>query len=424
MSLLICQNKKSFLKRKSSTIFEDPSSLHWMERKNYFYARLFLDNINTHFHQFIFDMNISFDAKYQYTFFNLETKHSEDKIKQYFKHQKMLYTHIQTTFSPENKQRLTGSSFGKIYIDKHDPKLGEYSLLPMSDEKKLYKVFNMEGFFLEIFHEAFVGYMLHKFFPDTVPKVHEIGKFEKIISTPVKKKYIYFSQTYYSNGTYFSHFDSFTFQEHLYYLIKISEHIQMFQNTLEFIHCDLKTNNICISNDRKSVCFIDFGYSSLIYQTNIISTDLSLTYDQFVKDDIFDLFCQNRVLTQEFVRNDPHKFSGDIFYLIYSILYHHLHSPSDITRNQELYNILYPLFNVNHKRDDIINIFDEMYDLNINSFDFVGFFMSKDSTMFNYYFGNNITNIEQFYERLLPTNMISYLNRFQEKSISVNYENH
>lgn len=387
------------MKRRRRSEYNEYNIVHWMESENFFYARLFLDDLDVHFQKFIFHMNIPFDAKYKYTFFNLETKHNELEIKQYFKHQKMLDTHLVSSFSTNDKIRLQGSSFGKIYID------------PVSEKnkRKLYKVFNMAGFFLEIFHEAFVGYMLHTFFPDAVPEIYEIGKFEKIVCTPVKKKYIYFSQTYFENGTYFSLFDSLSFQEHLSYLIQVCEHIQKFQRTLEFIHCDLKTNNFCISDDRKSVSIIDFGYSSFVYQTNHINTDLSLSYDQFVKDKTFRTFSDNRVLTQELVRADKYKFSGDLFYLIYSILYHHLHNPSDIIRNQKLYDTLHSLFDIHPKTDHFINIFDKMYELNQKSFDFIGFFMSKDSSMFIHYFGDIIVNIDEFYERFLPVHLIQHL---------------
>jgi hypothetical protein len=387
------------VKRRRIYKYDQDHTIHWMESKNFFYIHLFLDDLETHFQRFIFHMNIPFEVKYKYTFFDLEKKHCDVETKQYFKHQKMLNSHLSSSFTINNKIRLQGSSLGKIYIDSDST----------VSQRKLYKVFNMAGFFLEIFHEAFIGYMLYTFFPNAVPQIYEIGKFEKIISTPVKKKYIYFSQTYFKNGTYLSLFDSFSFQEHLYYLIKVSEHIEKFQRTLDFIHCDLKTNNFCISDDRKSVSIIDFGYSSFDYQSNHILTDLSLSYDQFVKDKTFETFSDNRVLTQNIVRSDKYKFSGDLFYLIYSVLYHHLHEPSDIIRNQKLYDTLHSLFDVHHKTDNVINIFDKMYELNQKSFDFIGFFMSKDSSMLIHYFGDNIVNIDEFYERFLPTRLISHL---------------
>lgn len=359
--------------------------------------------IQSIFEDFMRLMDVDCAVSFEYTFFELmkiesfthkPSKKNQKILIEYFDHQNRLLSHIIPDTQTEQKVKLTGSSFAKIYVDQ-TPDM-------MYHCRKLYKIFNVSNYFLEIIQEAFVGYFLHSLFPLHVPKIYEIRRLER---NSGKKKYVYFTQTFFQEGTYYANFDKYTLEEHIMILIQICQTLHKFQSLIHFIHADLKTNNICITRDpdTKDLCvhFIDFGYSSFVYQNRIIGADLDLAFGSFCKDMTFYEFSKEKQISHVANHSDPHKWSGDLFYLVYTILFYHAKFGTP------LFAILHPLFDVEvdgHR----INVFNELYKLHESSFDFIGFFMSKSSSMFTEYFGSAVDR-DAFYERFLPEKMIQYL---------------
>ncbi len=356
-------------------------------------------SIQEHFQIFMSEMGFmespSYPFSFDFTFFDLDKLQSRDNpelIRDYFAHQNMLLdTMREKPFPSQKKKILKGSSFAKIY----------------ADDEKIYKVFNISKYFLEVIQEAFVGYMLYLYFPQHVPKVGDFTKFERRVGC-MAKKYIYFTQTHYSNGTYFHNFEKYSDEEHYSILYQICLTLQSFQKSISFIHADLKTNNICVSEDKSTIHFIDFGYSSFIHQHQIIGADLSLSFESFMLNETFAPFCKGKTLDYRMIHNENHAFSSDLFYLAYSILLHHFYEEDFKNARPQFYAFVHGLFDVVDSDGKTINLFDTFMKINTTSFDFVGFFMSKSSSMFFFYFGNRI-DVDAFYERFRPENLIHTL---------------
>ncbi len=348
-------------------------------------------------------MNIQCEANYEYIFYDLDKicPEMEDELHPYFQYQNLLYDTLQKSSGSidlQNKRKFTGtSSFAKIYID--------------CDVNKLFKLCKTSEYFLEVIQEAFMGYILHSYFPSSFPTIFNMGIHEE----EPKKKYIYFSQTYYPYGTYYDRFDELSYENHIDILRQVALKLQSFQKLLHFIHADLKTNNICISYDHRqelTVNFIDLGYSSIQYLSTLVGGDLSLTYEYYMQDDHFHDFCEDRVLNHRDLHRDPFAHCGDIVYFLYTILFHHFHNDESRKKMSQLYHLIHSLFDFEGFNGYVINVFDHMKVLHNSSFDFIGFFMSKNCEMFDFYFAKYGVRGVDFAQRFSPESIISYLDLY------------
>jgi hypothetical protein len=261
---------------------------------------------------------------------------------------------------------------------------------------------------LEMIRESYVQYLLHKIDSAHISNVFGLYKMiDSEISKPNKEKYVYFlAQNYFKDGTLYHRYRDLNRNQLLNMLIKLCDIMENLQNRYDFLHNDLKSNNICIDIESENVYLIDFGYSSLVYNGDFISSDFDLNLSDFLNSKKFISFLkQNRKMNNDTINQNIYKNSGDLFYLIYTLLYYQNDSTNP------LYDVLHPLFNVYDINFGTMNIFDIMASRELSS-QHIGFFITKSYDMFKAYFGENIRDIDLFYTSFLPYNLKSYLKTF------------
>lgn len=275
----------------------------------------------------------------------------------------------------------------EIYIDKIN--------------KNIYKIFDMYSL-LEMIQESFIQKILYSYLPHNIAEVHGIYK-----TTGKNENYI-LCQTYFEGNTLDDNYLQLNKKQLLNILISVCNKLILLQKNVSFLHNDLKLNNVCINIQNEEAYFIDFGYSSLICNNQLVYGYFELHLDTFSKNKSLENYIKDKVMTHQIIINDKYRNSSDLFYLIYSILYYNNNQLNPI------YDILYNLFIVKDSLKGNINLFDIIYLLENNSFEHAGFFMTKSNELFNQLFENNIENIELFYEKFLPENLSVYLSTFIE----------
>jgi hypothetical protein len=106
------------------------------------------------------------------------------------------------------------------------------------------------------------------------------------------------------------------------------------------------------------------------------------------------------------IHQEAHAFSGDLFYLMYCILFYHLQEE----KSSSIYHLIHSFFDITNSKGEVINVFDTMLEINTKSYDFIGFFMSKLPSFFKHYFGTTY-DVNIFYSSFTPQHMISLLQR-------------
>ncbi len=264
----------------------------------------------------------------------------------------------------------------------------------------IYKEFDLFSL-LDMIQETFIQNILHSYLPNNIGQIYGIYKSDK-----KDLKYIY-SQTYFENGTLHEHYELLNKKQLLNILISVCNQLNILQKEVHFLHNDFKINNICINIQKEEGHIIDFGYSSIEYNNQLICGHLDLHLDTFNKNKSLETYTKNKIMTHKMIVEDKYKYSSDLFYLIFTILYYY-----NSQFKNPLYDILYDLFDVKISNYQKINIFDEIYALEKNTFEHASFFMTKSNELFTQYFGSNILNIDEFYERFLPQNLSNYLSGF------------
>ena len=295
------------------------------------------------------------------------------------------------------------SSISELYIDKIN--------------NIIYKEFDLFSL-LDMIQEAFIQKILYSYLPNNIAQIYGIYKNNNIQQVGGEKdiKYIY-TQTYFKDGTLYSNYSNLNKKQLLNILISLCNQLNTLQKEVQFLHNDLKINNICINIDKEETHLIDFGYSSLVFNNTLIHGFLKLELSEFNKitefnkNNSFIQFTKDKDITHEDIINNKYRNSTDLFYLIYTILYY-----NNSQFKNPLYDILYDLFDVNDSIKGKINIFDKLYSLESSSFEHAGFFMTKSHELFIQYFGNNIENIDTFYEKFLPENLNDYLTTFVQNN--------
>ncbi len=370
----------------------DNQSLNIYENRNI--------SINDMFHLFLIQMN--FESKKVLNIdFDLSTlfgsKISNIDIvtrKKYFANKRLvkdLIPIIHIDYKDSNNDFIESLNC-EIYIDKRN--------------NILYKQFDI-FLLLDMIQEAFIQKILYSYLPNNIAQVHGI-----YISNDKNVNYI-LSQTYFEDGTLYANYSNLNKNQLLHILISVCNNLQILQKDVNFLHNDLKLNNICIHIQKEEASFIDFGYSSLVCNNRLIHGYFELELNEFNQHKHFKSYTENMVMTHQTVFNNKYKNSADLFYLIYTILYYN-HSQF----KNPLYDILYDLFNVNDPVKGKINIFNLLYSLEYNGFNHASFFMTKSNKIFSdyysKYFDYNIENIDSFYEKFLPENLSTYLASFIE----------
>lgn len=268
--------------------------------------------------------------------------------------------------------------------------------------KNIYKIFDIFSL-LDMIQESFIQKILYSYLPNNIAEVHGIYK------TNEKNGNYILCQTYFEDGTLHDNYELLNKKQLLNILISICTQLTLLQKNVSFLHNDLKTNNVCINIQNEEAYFIDFGYSSLVCNNQLVHGYFELQLDEYSKNKSLENYIKDKVINHEVVINDKYRNSGDLFYLIFTILYY-----NENQFKNPLYDILYNLFIVEDSLKGNINLFDIIYVLENNSFQHAGFFMTKSNELFTQYFENNIKNIELFYEKFLPENLSDYLSTFIE----------
>ncbi len=353
-------------------------------------------SINDFFYLFLIQMNFE-SQKVLNIDFNLSTVFGSkianltinDK-KKYFLNKKLIkellpiinddYTNINNT--------LIESSNCNIFIDKKN--------------NKLYKEFDTFAL-LDMIQESFIQNILYSYIPQNIAEIYGIYK------TNSKNVEYILVQKYFETGTLHNNYSTLNKNQILNILISICNQLALLQKEVQFIHNDLKVNNICINSKKNEAYLIDFGYSSLVCNNRLIHGFFELELKEFNKSNLLKNYTENEIINHQTVFNNKYKKSSDLFYLIYTILHY-----NNSQFKNPLYDALYDLFIVNDINRGTINIFDTIYRLECASFEYASFFMTKSNELFTQYFGNNIIDINQFYERFLPENLSTYLYSFIE----------
>ncbi len=384
----------------------------WIQHMTQIYDNIYSDNgdyniylnkkisIHDMFHLFLIQMNfeskkvLNIDLTLSLSFgtdiMNLDLI-SRKKYKMNKTLIKELIPIINTDYKDSNNDFIESSNC-EIYIDKRN--------------NILYKQFDIFSL-LDMIQESFIQKILYSYLPNNIAQVYGIYK------TNDKNVNYILSQTYFENGTLFDNYELLNKKQLLNILITVCDQLAFLQKEVQFLHNDLKINNVCIHIQKEEACFIDFGYSSLVCNNQFIHGCFELELNEFNQHKYFKSYTENMVMTHQTVFNNKYKNSADLFYLIYTILYYN-HSQF----KNPLYDILYDLFNVNDPVKGKINIFNLLYSLEHNGFNHASFFMTKSNKIFNEYyskyFGYNIENIDSFYEKFLPENLSTYLASFIE----------
>jgi hypothetical protein len=386
---------------------------NWIHSMNNIYINLF-DNINQNrslniyqnkdisindfFHLFLIQMNFE-SKKILNVDFNLSTLFGSKVVdltifdkKKYLLNKKLIkelipiikddYTNIDNI--------LIESSNCNIFIDKKN--------------NKLYKEFDAFSL-LDMLQESFIQKILYSYAPKNIAEIYGIFKTNE---KSQNVEYI-FVQKYFESDTLYDNYTSLTKNEILNILISVCNQLILLQKEIQFIHNDLKINNVCINNEKNQAYLIDFGYSSLVCNDNLIHGYFELELNEFNKSNLLKKYTENEIITHQKVINNKYKNSSDLFYLIYTILYY-----NNSQFKNPIYDILYDLFIVNDSNNGTINIFDTIYRLESASFEYASFFMTKSNELFTEYFGNNIQDIDLFYQRFLPEKLSIYLSSFIE----------
>ncbi len=382
---------------------------NWIQSMNYIYDNIYSDvnqslniyenkniSINDMFHLFLIQMNfeskkvLNIDFDLSITFGTNVTNCDFIFRKKYMNNKKLvkeLIPVISVDYKDQNFQYIESSNC-ELYIDKIN--------------KKIYKVYDLFSL-LDMIQESFIQKILYSYLPNNIAEVQGIYK------TNEKNVNYILSQTYFEDGTLFNNYVSLNKKQLLNILISISNQLTLLQRNVHFLHNDLKINNVCINIQKEEAYLIDFGYSSLVCNNQLIHGYFELELDEFNKNKYLESYTKDKVITHQTIINDKYRNSNDLFYLIYTILYY-----NNSQFKNPLYDILYDLFTVKDSVRGNINIFNEIYALEYNSFQHAGFFMTKSHELFIQYFGNNIKNIDTFYEQFLPENLSAYLATFIE----------
>ncbi len=380
----------------------------WFKSMKNIYDNMYQDNlyniyinksitIDDMFHLFLIQMNfeskkvLNIDFEQSFTFGSIISTFDIFAKKKYNLNKKLIQELIPIIEEKYTNYDFIESSSCKLYMDKRN--------------KIIYKEFDFFSL-LDMVQETFIQKILYSYLPNNIGQIYGIFK-----NNSGDLKYIY-SQTYFQDGTLFSNYQYLKKNQALFILINICEQLEILQKEVEFLHNDLKINNICIDIIKNQVYLIDFGYSSLVCNENLISGHLELHLEEFNKNKSLENFTKNNILTHETIIQDKYKYSSDLFYLIYTILYYY-----NSQFKNPIYDILYDLFNINDSIKGTINIFDKIYSLEHNSFEHAGFFMTKSHDLFIEYFGNNIVSIDRFYDNFLPENLSNYLQKYVEFTI-------
>lgn len=188
-------------------------------------------------------------------------------------------------------------------------------------------------------------------------------------------------------------------------LIKIIDVIESLQTKLNFIHGDLKPNNIIVdfielASDICNIKIIDFGLSYIYFKENHVMTTtlLNLELDKKINqtgDYHFDYI---------HYLNSEHRYSGDLMYLFLCIMIL-------LNRLNPLYQMLEKyLFDVNGVKVNRI--------INGLKYEYSEFVMSKDKNILKLYFPD--MDIDEFYERFTPANLKRILEDIQILSVFLN----
>ncbi len=351
--------------------------------------------INHVFYIFLKEMNFKEEKlnniDFKLSFSNYD-EISDDDVHIFINNKKLLKELISPIYFNNTNLTIITSSNANIYIDKNN--------------KLLYKEFDTSSI-LNMINETFIQYLLHQMIPSNIPKVYSLYK-----NVNLKYNTYIFTQKYIQDGTLYDNYLLFNKNDLLNILIKICELIQFLQENIDFLHNDFKINNICVDTSNNEVYLIDFGFSSLTYNSIFVCSDFNMNLENFVKNNTFKSFAENFIMKHTHVSLNKYKNSSDLLYLIYTILYYYQND------NNIIYDILYPLFNVKNRLNQNINLFDIFIDLENNSFEHILFFMSKSDEMFDFYFNtiinNNVKN--EFFNRFLPHNLNNYLSSFLENN--------
>lgn len=405
--LILSNNENSPLKKKLR--ITEKYFKNWIQNMNHIYDNIYNDdnqNLNIYtnnnisiddmFHLFLIQMNfeskrvlnIDLDLSNGTNISNLDFI-SRKKYKLNKKLIRELIPVITIDYKNSNYDFIESANC-EIYIDKRN--------------NILYKQFDIFSL-LDMIQESFIQKILYTYLPNNIAQVHGIFK------TNEKNVNYILSQTYFETGTLYNNYSSLNKKQLLNILISICNQVNILQKEVHFLHNDLKINNVCIDIQKEEAYLIDFGYSSLVCNNTLIHGYFELELNEFNKNKYLESYTKNKVMTHEILLNDKYRNSSDLFYLIYTILYY-----NNSQFKNPLYDILYDLFDVNDSIKGKINIFDKLYSLESSSFEHAGFFMTKNHDLFIQYFGNNIENIDTFYEKFLPENVNNYLTTFVENN--------
>ncbi len=300
----------------------------------------------------------------------------------------LLYKHIQTNF----KKLIT---YDRIHLSVDKRLICKLDRYNIKDFPQV--LIDDLGIAFDNHNEALIQYIIYNFINNNIVPFlsRTLYTVDEILTTYTEKGVIYCKkEPKMVVGMVMENIDGLEFKKILYrtknpdtilkILLKIIHTIDFLQNKLDFLHNDLKPDNIILDKN-ENIKIIDFGLSYIKFKGNHVfpNTLFDLELDKNINgkgDYVFDFI--------HFMNNE-YKFSSDLMYLFLNMMY-------SLNRENPLYNVFEEYF-FNFNGIKINQVMKEM------GFNFTEFIFSKEPEIFNLHFPD--IDLNEFYNRFTPFNL-------------------
>ncbi len=300
----------------------------------------------------------------------------------------LLYKHIKTNF----KKLLT---YERIHLSIDKKLICKIDRYNINDFPKVF--IDDLGIAFDNHNESLIQYIIYNYINNTIVPFlsRTLYTVDEILTTYTENGVIYCKKEQKMVvGMVMENIDGLEFKKILYrtknpdtilnILMKIIYTIEYLQNKLDFLHNDLKPDNIILDKNG-NIKIIDFGLSYIKFKQNHVfpNTLFDLELDKNINgrgDYVFDFI--------HFMNNE-YKFSSDLMYLFLNMMY-------SLNRENPLYNVFEEHF-FDFNGIKINRVMKEM------GFNYTEFILSKEPELFNLHFPN--IDLNEFYNRFNTFNL-------------------